>query len=367
MADLTEPGSMLSSPSFLQLLQSALGGTKDQTIGKNETTTTDGTQNTSGKQTGTTSQTTDGTNKVTGNVNTTGNTLSQQDTTTQKTADTSALMKVFEQQQAGVSPEMLQAIFTQGAGQVPGLVATLANAVGARQSGNAPLAAGLGTLMAQLTGKAAELTTSQRNASGQTAAAIADATSGQKTTGNVAQQSTQQQATDQLTQLLQNVLGNTAQTTDQATSNTSKSNTAGTTTNNEETQLNSDNLGSLLGVLLGGGVLNSGLEGAGLGGIGSVLSGGASNIGAALAKLLGGGADAGAGTNQSIEDLFKTIEFGGSGSINTGPSVGFDTGMFPATGNQPAFGGGSSVLAPDWWDSEGWGDVYMEPNVNGDY
>src|SRR6266404_856951 len=63
---------------------------------------------------------------------TTGQQTGTTNQTQQTSADLSKLNQVFAQQQAGISPDALKAIFTEGAKQVPGLVASTANAVGAR-------------------------------------------------------------------------------------------------------------------------------------------------------------------------------------------------------------------------------------------
>lgn len=408
------PGSALFSSPVLQLLQAMIGGTQDQTIVKDGTSNVAGTSTNNGTQSGTTSNATTGSTSTTGSNNTagttsnattgststtgttgtTGTTAGVTNQTQQKTADVTALKKVFEQQQAGITPELLAAIFSEGSKAAPGLVSTMANAVGARAADNTPLATALASMSTGLTSKAAELSAAQQNASANTAAQIAEATGGTQTTGSNNQTNDQQVATSQLQQLLQNVLGSNNQTTDTTqlqqvlqnvlgTSNqtntqtgTTGSNTTTTdnTKNSMDSQMNTGNISQLLGGLLGGSLLNSGLQGAGLGGIGGVVGGAAKDAGGLIAQLLKGlmpqqqGGTAppfsldsilGGWQNGSVADSVGQNPF--TGDLNPasilpgfGQNNGFDFSQF--MNPTPAL----DAVSPDWWDApydaNQWGD-----------
>lgn len=237
-----ESGSALFSPTALDLLTKAIGGTSDQDVTKTGSTT--GTQNQTGTTTGTQANVTD--------------------QTTQSTADVEALQKVFAQQQGGITPEMLAAIFSEGQKAAPQLVASTANAVGARASNNTPLATALTALNAQLTNQAAQLDLQQKNASANTAAQIAQLTGGTKTTGTQT--------------------GTTNQSTNQTSTNSA---TSSEKTNNQvDTQPNYGNVTNLLGLLLGGQALNTGLKD--FGGISGAVGQGTNAVGGLLQQLIGG-------------------------------------------------------------------------------
>jgi len=368
-------GSALFSPQMLMLLQSLIGSTQDQNVSQTNASDTATNQNTTGSQSGTSQQAVTGNQATTGNTATTGNqattgsqattgtqtqnqtqtgTQNQQTSgsnqttgtqnvtgvqtgtqtqTTQNIADVSQLMQVFQQQQAGITPEVLSSIFAEGSKAAPGLVAATANAVGARSSNNTPLATALTNLSSQLTNQAAQMTLDQRNRSGQTAAEIARLTSQQQTTGTNTQQNQQQSTTDQLVNILQSVLGNTTQNTQGVTGTTQNTdtaqnvatnqntattqnvdtsqNTAGSTTQNNQqstegntsvagssqtnnqtdNQVNTGNIGNLLGLLAGGTVLGGAIPG-GLGAIGGLLQQGGQGIGQLIGALLRGGGNA---------------------------------------------------------------------------
>lgn len=275
MAIGAEAGSSLFSPAILQLLMQAIGGTQDQNTTTNRTGTQTGTQ--SGTQTGTNTSATTGTNTSA----TTGTRTGTTNQTTTGIADTSQLQKVFEQQQAGITPQMLAAIFSEGAKKTPGLISATANAVGARSSNNTPLATALTQLNASLTNQAAELDLRQKNASGDTAARIAELTRGSQTTGTTGETST----TNQTGSNTSNTSGTQTGTT---TGTNTQNNTDQSVTNNQtDTQPNYGNVTKLLGLLLGGQALNTGL--ANVGGIGGALTSGTNAIGQLLQGLIGPG------------------------------------------------------------------------------
>lgn len=242
------------------LLTSVLGGQSS----------TEGTTSTSGTSSGTTSQAGTSQQSTTGTTGQTGSTTSNQTSTgtsTQTTtADVAALREILGKQMAGISPEMLSAIFEEGAKKVPGLTTAYANAVGARASDNSPLALSIRDLQGDLTNQAAQLNLQLLKDSGFTAQALADLT---KT------------VTDQTT-------GTTAGTGTSATTGTSSSNTTGTssttgannqtnssTTNQDIDQsntVNTDALKVLAGLGLGTSALDWALGGNSGGGLGGLLS-----------------------------------------------------------------------------------------------
>jgi hypothetical protein len=337
-----DSGSTLFSPQVLQLLQNAIGGTTDQNVVKTETTNNN--------------QSTTGTN----NTNTSGQQTQNSSQTTQNTADVSALQQVFQQQQAGISPEMLAAIFTEGSKAAPGLVAATANAVGARSSDNTPLATALTNLSAQLTSKAADATLAQRNASAQTAAQIAQATGGTTTTGTNTN------------------INNTNQTQNTNQAQTGTTGVNGTTNNQTDTQPNYGNVTKLLGLLLGGSVANNALSG--LGGIGGALGSGTSAIGQLLGGIVGTGgkpAGSGGGTGTGVsqgDSNSGTLDPAGNGQVlspdaiteflnqyNGGASGGLsgsflDDFLAQLQGDLSA-PDSSPAMNDNWWTDEGWDQV----------
>lgn len=249
------------------ILPALLGGSSDTDINKSENTTKTGTNTTTGTQ----NQQTTGTN----NQQTTGS-------FTQKTdADIGALQQVYAKQAAGITPEMLSAIFEQGARQVPGLTTAYANAVGARNSANTPLATSLRDLQGNLTNQAAVLNNQLLKDSGITAAQIAELT--KAVTGT--------NASNVLGTTGSNTIGNTQQTTN-INELTDTDTTQSVDTKNT---VNTDVLKVLAGLGLGGSALDNILTGAGVqGGLGGAFNGittGLGNtLGGALGKLFSGGA-----------------------------------------------------------------------------
>jgi hypothetical protein len=346
-----ESGSALFSPTALDLLTKAIGGTSDQDVTKTGSTT--GTQNQTGTTTGTQANVTD--------------------QTTQSTADVEALKKVFAQQQGGITPEMLAAIFSEGQKAAPQLVANTANAVGARAGNNSPLATALTALNAQLTNQAAQLDLQQKNASANTAAQIAQLTGGTKTTGTQT--------------------GTTNQSTNQTSTNKSASEEK--TNNQVDTQPNYGNVTNLLGLLLGGQALNTGLKD--FGGISGAVGQGTNAIGGLIQQLIGGlapkpgqdflgqaGAQVGgnfssmpgmnfgaqAPTIDPNNSLVPAGFLGGGGSDLTsllgGLGLGAQSseqdfwaaiGLDPATlsfGTDPVEAGTTDLSSQDWFTGEGW-------------
>ena len=130
----------------------------EKLIGSQTTTNTD-------EQLGVTNIVNQGT---TGQKNVTGQDIG----TSVMSADIGRLADVYQRQAAGVTPEMLQAIFREGSKAAPQLVSSTANAVGARSGGNSPLATALGELQSNLVGQAAKINTEMLGQAGQTAAQI---------------------------------------------------------------------------------------------------------------------------------------------------------------------------------------------------
>jgi hypothetical protein len=350
-----DPGSSLFSPQALQLLQNVIGGTSDTDTNQSGATTNN--QNVSGATT----------------TATTGQTQGNTQQTTQQNADISALQQVFQQQQGGITPEMLAAIFTEGSKAAPGLVNATANAVGARSSGNTPLATALSNLSSQLTGQAATMSQNMRNASADTAARIAELTKSSTTTGNTNQTNTQN--TDQAN----------AQNTTQAGTSTSNTN------QQTDTNPNYANAAKLIALLAGGSALGgaggisnlfSGLGlGGGNGGAGGGLMGLLTQGGNGLLNLLGlGGPQNSPNTptetgnmnnsnilpgegqqlsQQQLDDFLSQYNNQGGGLSGAGldeflasleSGVGGDV---PVSGNE------------NWWSDEGWDQIDWGSLVGG--
>lgn len=219
------------------------------TTAQNTAQTGSTTQATTGTQStaGTGSQATQGTTTNTGSQATTGtvnntNTGTNTSVSSQQTvADLSALKDVFNQQQAGITPEMLAAIFQQGSKAAPQLVTANANALGARAGSNTPVAAVLQNLQMDLTAKAADLNRQMLADSAGTAAKIADlsktvtgtqqdtTTSLQSQVQNLLQQNSSQAIVDQIVSSITSQL----QSSQQAQTGTSTQNTAQTGTQNQ--------------------------------------------------------------------------------------------------------------------------------------
>lgn len=115
-----------------------------------------------------------------------------QTTATSNPGDIAALQATLGQLQGADYNAMLQSIFQQAGGQIPGLQAGLSNAVGARSGGNSAVAAALQKLLQQTTIAGQEQIAKQQLANQQTQVqagnAIAQATKGT--------QQTQQQGTN---------------------------------------------------------------------------------------------------------------------------------------------------------------------------
>lgn len=190
-----------SSSGLNGMLGAVLG--KEVTTGttSNQATHNTTSQNTTGSnaQTSTNQQTTAGTQATTGNQATTGtvgNVQSGNTTTNQTTktnADVKALRDVYAKQSAGVTPDMLAAIFQQGAKAAPNLVVGTSNALGARGVGNTPMAQVLNQLNMDLVAKAADMNRQMLTDSGATAAQIAELTKQSTTAGTQANTGTQTQ------------------------------------------------------------------------------------------------------------------------------------------------------------------------------
>jgi hypothetical protein len=114
------------------------------------------------------------------NTDVTKNTTGTQ--TLKTTADLASLRDVYAKQAAGITPEMMTALFAEGSKKVPTLTNAYANAVGARSGNNSPLGLSIHDLQAQLTNDAARLNMQMLSDSGKTAAQIADLSKSSTTT-----------------------------------------------------------------------------------------------------------------------------------------------------------------------------------------
>ena len=221
-------GSQSSTGTTNQVVEAVTGNTGSQT------TTGTNTQNT----TGSTSQSTTGQTATTGTIGTTGTNTQNSTSTATSTADIAGLQTVLQRQLAGLTPEALQAIFYEGSKAVPSLVATQANALGARVDGNTPLAKVMRDLNVDLTNKAALASIDMLNQAGNTAANIAQATKSTTTTNSGTEQTSQMQTqnllntTSQqaLTEQVQQAITQIAQKVASQEQGTSKQSTAGTQT-----------------------------------------------------------------------------------------------------------------------------------------
>lgn len=207
-------------------------------------------QNTTGSQTADTSGTTTnaGASHVTGGSTTDTSGQVVNNSTTTSNADVSALKAILAKQSAGVTPEMLNAIFEQGARAAPDLIRAHADAVGTRISNNSGVATSLGDLETKLTRQVADLNNTMLAQSASTAGQIADLTKSSTTSGTQSTSQTAKDVQDLLTannsstvmqQLAKTISANamTGSTTDNTsnhsqTSGSSSSNSANSSFNN---------------------------------------------------------------------------------------------------------------------------------------
>lgn len=305
-----------------QNVDSTKTGTTNSSQSGTSATNTSGTSNTSNtSQTGTASQQANTVNTAS-NTSQTGSQTGTTQQTTQNNANVLALQQILEQQQRGMSADALQALFRVGAEGAPALTAQYANAVGARTSNNSPLAVSLEGMMSKIMQQAALGQQSALAAAADTASKIAQLTSSQVTSGNTAatttqsgvqtgtqqgsqtatssqnqtgtQSTTSQQAqtgsqqasgTTNTSELLSQLVNSlTNQTNNQTTTNNTNQATTGTTQN--ATNVNDARVMDLLGLLLGGNILSSGLTGAGFNGISGAVGSATSGAGSLLTDLL---------------------------------------------------------------------------------
>lgn len=135
-----------------------------------------GTQSSTGSQNTSGTTNTTGTQSTTGTVDTSGSNSVTGTTTQQSSADLTALQSVYDRQSAGITPEMLAAIFREGSKAAPQLVTANSNALGARTSDNSPVAQVLRQLQGDLVSKAADMNRQLLSDAGNTAGKIADLT-----------------------------------------------------------------------------------------------------------------------------------------------------------------------------------------------
>lgn len=103
-------------------------------------------------------------------------------TVTTATTNTAPLQNVLSQLQGVDYNAMLQGIFQQAAGQIPGLQSAYGRAVGARSSGNSPMQAALQSLLQQTTLEGQKQVAAQQNQNLATQAQAASAMTGKKQT-----------------------------------------------------------------------------------------------------------------------------------------------------------------------------------------
>ena len=183
-----------------------------------------GQQNTFGNTTNTSTQANTGT--TTGSQSGNQTTMNIQ----RGMADTADLQSVFDRQSAGITPDMLAAIFEQGSRAAPQLAIANANALGARAGSNTPLAASLTQLQGDLTAKAADMNRQLLNDAGNTAGKIAELTKSVVNSGNTESRSLSSQVQDLLQtsssqQIVDQIVASLNNQTNQSNTNTQQSNT----------------------------------------------------------------------------------------------------------------------------------------------
>jgi len=241
-------------------------GSMTQAVVGSNTSNTGTSQNTAQQQTGSTStvgsNTTTGTQATTGTVNTSGTSTQKGTQTTSNSADTTGLQEVLARQLGGLTPDMMKAIFQEGAKAAPNLVVAQAGALGARGVGNSPMAQVLNQLNTDLTNKAALANIQMLSDAGTTAGKIADATRQSTTATDMTTATTQQQVqdlltstnskqlTDQVANMVSSTVGQMTQaqqqtgTNSQSTSGTSSQTTNGTSQQSTAQQSVQDQLQS---------------------------------------------------------------------------------------------------------------------------
>lgn len=184
------------------LFQQVLGSQTDTGVKENQTTTgnTNTTNNGTVDTTGLSSNTSK-TSGITANISDTesknrtqgvSNSSTQSSTSggrswsenQQTSADIAGLQEVLKRQLAGITPEMLAAIFSEGSKAAPQLLTAQSNALGVRAGHNTPVAAALNMLNGQMLSKAADVNLNMlRDASG-TANSIGNFTKQVTTSGS---------------------------------------------------------------------------------------------------------------------------------------------------------------------------------------
>ena len=226
--------------------QNTLGsttGTQATTGATTGTQATTGVQEQTGSQKTTANNSTIGSQAVTGTVQNNQSGTNLGSSSQQTTADLSGLRSVYDRQAAGITPDMLAAIFQQGAKAAPQLITTQAAALGARTTNNSPVAQSLNMLNSELTAKAADINRQMLSDAGTTAGHIADLTRSvtgttSQATGNLSTQIndllTKNDSTSIINQLLATI-NNSNSSQNQTSGGTSSQNqtTAGTTNQNQ--------------------------------------------------------------------------------------------------------------------------------------
>ncbi len=215
--------------------QTTFGNTSSQSFGDNTTVSSQsntGSQNTFGNTTNTGTQANTGT--TTGSQSGNQTTMNLQ----RSMADTADLQSVFDRQSAGITPEMLAAIFEQGSRAAPQLAIANANALGARAGNNTPLAASLTQLQGDLTAKAADMNRQLLNDAGNTAGKIAELTKSVVNSGNTESRSLSSQVQDLLqTSSSQQIVDQIVNSLNNQSNQSNTKSTQGTTGTSNQTQL----------------------------------------------------------------------------------------------------------------------------------
>lgn len=250
---------------FAALLTNFLGNSTDKDTNSNQVTDSNKTGTSNSNTSSTTNANSTGTNnsdttnynnsltsnRTTGttNTNSIANTRSVSDSSTtggrswsqseQTSADIGGLQEILKRQLAGITPEMLAAIFSEGSKAAPQMLTAQSNALGARAGNNTPVAAALNMLNGQLTAKAADVNLQMLRDAMTSANSIGNFTKKVNTAGSessfsnthtVNNSSTDTSTTQLMDQLVNGI-----------TASKGGSTTLGTTTNNATTNTNQTN------------------------------------------------------------------------------------------------------------------------------
>lgn len=198
--------------------QNQIGNTLQNTTGSQTTTgenRTTGTIDTIGSKQGTTTTQQDQTSRSSGTTSSTTNSNKNFQNMTQTSADISRLMDVYARQAAGITPEMLAAIFREGSKQAPNALLAQSAALGARAGNNTPVAVALNMLNRDMVDQAARYNMQLLKDAGLTAGQIGELTKKVQQSGSESGSST----TNTVQDLVNTITGTTTTNTNEITNN----------------------------------------------------------------------------------------------------------------------------------------------------